>query len=181
MQEICAFSVFLAGQFPFPSPSDYLSVGQSPSCKCLERILLLYIYISDTILVVCSCFSSSSVSILSWLHLESLMMAAISLSFPVINRRRRQSHLPPRTLPIQAQWNIGSFTMERRECSNDNSVSASPSHGCTVGSSQNASYSQLMELLTVIKCPAARGRGGARPNPSIIGARSSCVSCTPDI
>jgi len=27
-----------------------------------------------------------------------------------------------------------------------------------------------MELLTVIKCPAARGRGGARPNPSIIGA-----------
>jgi len=38
-----------------------------------------------------------------------------------------------------------------------------------------------MELLTVIKCLAARGRGGARPNPSIIGARSSCVSCTPDI
>jgi len=39
-----------------------------------------------------------------------------------------------------------------------------------------------MELLTVIKCPAARGRGGARPNPSIIGARSSCVrvSCTTD-
>jgi len=35
-----------------------------------------------------------------------------------------------------------------------------------------------MELLTVIKCPAARGRGGARPNPSIIGARSSCVLCT---
>jgi len=34
-----------------------------------------------------------------------------------------------------------------------------------------------MELLTVIKCPAARGRGGAQPNPSIIGARSSCVSC----
>jgi len=32
-----------------------------------------------------------------------------------------------------------------------------------------------MELLTVIKCPAARGRGGARPNPSIIGAHSSCV------
>jgi len=30
-----------------------------------------------------------------------------------------------------------------------------------------------MELLTVIKCPAARGRGGARPNPSIIGARKS--------
>jgi len=38
-----------------------------------------------------------------------------------------------------------------------------------------------MELLTVIKCPAARGRGVARPNPSIIGARSSFVSCTPDI
>jgi len=38
-----------------------------------------------------------------------------------------------------------------------------------------------MELLTVFKCPAVRGRGGARPNPSIIGARSSCVSCTPDI
>jgi len=40
-----------------------------------------------------------------------------------------------------------------------------------------------MELLTVIiKCPAARGRGGARPNhQSIIGARSSFVSCTPDI
>jgi len=38
-----------------------------------------------------------------------------------------------------------------------------------------------MELLTVIKCPAAQGRGGAQPNPSIIGARSSCVSCTPDI
>ena len=37
-----------------------------------------------------------------------------------------------------------------------------------------------MELLTVIKCPDARGRGGARPNPSIIGARS-CVLCTPDI
>jgi len=37
-----------------------------------------------------------------------------------------------------------------------------------------------MELLTVIKCPAAPGRG-ARPNPSIIGAQSSCVSCTPDI
>jgi len=32
-----------------------------------------------------------------------------------------------------------------------------------------------MELLTVIKCPAARGRGGycsARPNPPIIGART---------
>jgi len=28
-----------------------------------------------------------------------------------------------------------------------------------------------MELLTVINCPAARGHGGARPNPSIIGAR----------
>jgi len=42
---------------------------------------------------------------------------------------------------------------------------------------------KLMELLTVpvIKCPAARGRGGARPSPSIIGARSSCVLCTPDI
>jgi len=38
-------------------------------------------------------------------------------------------------LPIQAQWNIGSFTMERLECSNDNSVSASPWRGCTVGSS----------------------------------------------
>jgi len=38
-----------------------------------------------------------------------------------------------------------------------------------------------MELLTVIKCSAARGHGGAQPNPSIIGARSSCVSCTPDI
>jgi len=35
-----------------------------------------------------------------------------------------------------------------------------------------------MELLTVIKCPAAWGRRGARPNPSIIGA---CSSCTPDI
>jgi len=34
-----------------------------------------------------------------------------------------------------------------------------------------------MELLTVIKCLAARGCGGARPNPSIIGARSSCVLC----
>jgi len=33
-----------------------------------------------------------------------------------------------------------------------------------------------VELLTVIKWPAARGCGGARPNPSIIGARSSCVS-----
>jgi len=38
------------------------------------------------------------------------------------------------SLPIQAQWNIGSFTMERREWSNDNSVSASPWRGCTVGS-----------------------------------------------
>ena len=38
-----------------------------------------------------------------------------------------------------------------------------------------------MELLTVIKCLAAQGRSGARPNPSIIGARSLCVSCTPDI
>jgi len=40
-----------------------------------------------------------------------------------------------------------------------------------------------MELLTVIKCPAARGRGVARPNPSIIGARSPWVSCmcTPDV
>jgi len=38
-----------------------------------------------------------------------------------------------------------------------------------------------MELLTVIKCLAARGRGGARPNPSIIGARSSCLLCIPDI
>jgi len=36
-----------------------------------------------------------------------------------------------------------------------------------------------MELLTVIKCPAARGHSGARPNPSIIGARSLRVSCTP--
>jgi len=40
-----------------------------------------------------------------------------------------------RTLPIQAQWNIGSFTMDRRECLNDNLVSASPWRGCTVGSS----------------------------------------------
>jgi len=38
-----------------------------------------------------------------------------------------------------------------------------------------------MELLTVIKCMAVRGRSGARPNPSIIGACSSRVSCTPDI
>ena len=41
-----------------------------------------------------------------------------------------------------------------------------------------------MELLTVIKCPAAWGCGGycsAQPNPSIIGVRSSCVPCTPDI
>jgi len=37
-----------------------------------------------------------------------------------------------------------------------------------------------MELLTVIKCPAAMGCGGARPNPSIIDARSSRVSCSPD-
>jgi len=37
-------------------------------------------------------------------------------------------------LPIQAQWNIGSFTMERRECSNDNLVSVSPWHGYMVGS-----------------------------------------------
>jgi len=37
-----------------------------------------------------------------------------------------------------------------------------------------------MELLTVIKYLAARGRGGARPNPSIIDARSSYVLCTPD-
>jgi len=37
-------------------------------------------------------------------------------------------------LPIQVQWNIGSFTMERRKCLNDNSVSASPWCGCTVGS-----------------------------------------------
>jgi len=29
----------------------------------------------------------------------------------------------------------------------------------------------------LIKYLAARGCGGARPNPSIIGARSSCVSC----
>jgi len=41
-------------------------------------------------------------------------------------------------LPIQAQWNIGSFTMERHECSNDNSVSASLWRGYTVGSSYNA-------------------------------------------
>jgi len=33
-----------------------------------------------------------------------------------------------------------------------------------------------MELLTVIKCPAAWGHGGARPNPSIIGAHY--LSCT---
>ena len=38
-------------------------------------------------------------------------------------------------LPIQAQWNIGSFTMERRECSNDNSVSASLWRGYMAGSS----------------------------------------------
>ena len=36
-----------------------------------------------------------------------------------------------------------------------------------------------MELLTIIKCPAARGFSGAQPNPSIISARSSCVLCTP--
>jgi len=40
----------------------------------------------------------------------------------------------PGPLPIQAQWNIGSFAMERREFSNDNSVSASPWRSCTVGS-----------------------------------------------
>jgi len=33
-----------------------------------------------------------------------------------------------------------------------------------------------MEILTVIKCPAAWGCGGAWPDPSIIGAHSSCVS-----
>ena len=38
-------------------------------------------------------------------------------------------------LSIQVQWNIGSFTMERRECSNDNSVSASLWRGYTAGSS----------------------------------------------
>jgi len=30
-----------------------------------------------------------------------------------------------------------------------------------------------MELLTVIKYPVSRGCGGARPNPLIIGGRSS--------
>jgi len=30
-----------------------------------------------------------------------------------------------------------------------------------------------------LKCPATQGRGGARPKPSIIGARSSCVLCNP--
>jgi len=41
-----------------------------------------------------------------------------------------------------------------------------------------------MELLTVIKFPAARGCGGVRPNPSVIGACVSCVYIyiyTPDI
>jgi len=28
--------------------------------------------------------------------------------------------------PIQVQWNIGSFIMERRECSNDDSVFSEP-------------------------------------------------------
>jgi len=42
--------------------------------------------------------------------------------------------------PIQAQWNIGSFTMERRECPNDNSVSASPWRGCTYGGEQVECY-----------------------------------------
>jgi len=32
-----------------------------------------------------------------------------------------------------------------------------------------------MELLTVIKCPASQGCGGARPNPSIIGFFMPCV------
>ena len=39
-----------------------------------------------------------------------------------------------RLLPIQAQWNIGSFTMERRECLNNYSVSASLRRGYMVGS-----------------------------------------------
>ena len=63
-------------------------------------------------------------------------------------RRSRDMALKPVTLkatylhgplPIQAQWNIGSFMMERRECLNDNLASASPWRGCTVGSSYNAS------------------------------------------
>jgi len=29
----------------------------------------------------------------------------------------------------------------------------------------------IIIIIIVIKCPAARGCGGARPNPSIIGAR----------
>ena len=43
-----------------------------------------------------------------------------------------------RPLLIQAQWNIGSFTMERHECSNDNSISASLWRGCTVGSNYSS-------------------------------------------
>jgi len=39
--------------------------------------------------------------------------------------------------------------------------------------------SLLMELLTIIKCLAARG--AAVCDPTHIGARSSCVLCTPDI
>jgi len=38
-----------------------------------------------------------------------------------------------------------------------------------------------MELLAVIKCPAARGRGGycsVRPNPSIVGPRTHACSRT---
>ena len=37
--------------------------------------------------------------------------------------------------PIQAQWNLGSFTMERHKCANKNYVTVSPWHGFTVVSS----------------------------------------------
>ena len=35
----------------------------------------------------------------------------------------------------------------------------------------------LLTMSPVIKCPATRGRGGARPSPSIIGARYAVFMC----
>jgi len=62
----------------------------------------------------------------------------------LLKRRRsrdmalKQATKPPTTTDryrFRLRWNIGSLTMERREYSNDDSVSVSPWHGCTVGSS----------------------------------------------
>ena len=107
----------------------------NPRCACAARVTVLGLRVC-----VCVCLQAGSSAIpmaqaqqgLKKLCGDFAKTAAFERYGVKTGDKATYLH---RLLPIQAQWSIGSFTMERRECSNDNSVSANPWCGYTVGSS----------------------------------------------